>query len=1269
MKSINWNDYTAPDFQQFCNTFLSFEFGKTFQPFNAQGQDNGIDGKFIGQYEGKSGEWRFQYKFHLTARRTGVQALKKEIKSEAGKLKAETEFVLLTNVELLPQEQQELLAMFQQNKPASSSAICEIWDGAKIHSLSLRYPLLWLWLEDGFSNAQLVDYRNAFGKLLSGSIDDLFTFTNKFACREDKIEELKLFVESEHQVCLITGEAGIGKTRLVIELFKQYEFSDEIICLALITKHIDFDKLAKALAGSKIILLLVDDAHEYDPKTISDLNQLVNQSKGSAKLILTAREIQSHNSIQLIKEYERVNIQRIKLDVLSREQTMNLFKSELTNNFYRNFVSELTTITHGRPILIVAVLKAAHNGMLIEQVKTDDLLNGYVENYFDLFIAELNKETGVEKLKAKKLLRLVCLLEPFSFTDIELVKKMAAFIKTDEDNISCALNMLIERSFVSGRWEQSIKPDYYSDILLKQADRDFTEKAVEHFGERIQNIISNLASADDSKKSTNSLLDEILYKYIKPIGYSTNSIEVAGILDTVDNISYFKTEIARKTVEYYLTGLKNKQGAVYADFENTERYNTFGGSSLIEKIKAILSQLLYDEQSFVFVYKTVFELSEIFTEAKVLKTVFQFARRDAIEHFRSIRQFFFVKKVKKEFTFFTKEKQLFAIECLKSFFIHDFNSAVAAGPNRDSITITTYYIPSSAEIKQLRKEVIELFIEIYRTTIDESIRTIVLEELLDIPRGISATSRNSIKYDGDDEIKIVLEFVRDEAFSVPQAAQKDILDRLFWFKQWKINEVFFPLLDEIKEQMIPRNLAEELIRLFAQSENRYDYDKAKEDIKISLRRIYQTTEAKKVAEGLSSVYNSYVNNLYNFHFGITTLAFEFHELAMAVYDELWSINRVLIYHYGYIILNAVRFEFQEEVFFWKRIELLQCEASVDADNMLLYVYGVKQAKMMIVTDRDLDVIAAIANKKVQQNNFSLARPLVVCVVHKPELGLSLGRDYLLRSNNQEADHFFLFLFDNIDACYETMRTLSLEGTLRYELAYNMERCLNAVFKEEGESAIFDYIMKRIELKRNMFKLDSRYFSYELLPDGKHAHLLDDIDDNLRTRIYGRFVDWYCQNTFVYMEVLFLDNVFKFFNRVEYLTEPVSEVLHSILKERATDTNSLIRLLEILQVYHDKNDLLISLVEEIYVAALKNGIDEEVQRNDIYFKTYQALTNVGVKSGTVGQPFHVDIHLKELLEQYQAKISKNSPFYEIVQNAIQSTQRAIDDSYDRGNETW
>lgn len=1270
MKAINWSNYTPADFQRFCNSFLSFEFGKPFQPFNAAGRDGGIDGKFSGEYSGAKGEWRFQYKYHSTARKTAVNTLHTEIKTEATKLGTETFFILLTNIELLPQEEQKLVLAFQENKPKNSNTDCEIWDGAKIHSLSLQYPLLWLWLDDGFITAQVIEYKTVFQKLLSGSIDDAFTFTNKFGYREDKIAELFEFVQSDKKVCLITGEAGIGKTRLVVEFFKQLDFvGDDAICLVLMTKQIDFDKLSYAFTGSQKILLLVDDAHEYDPKTISDLNNLVATAVVSVKLILTAREIQSSNSIRLIKEYERLNIQRIKLDVLSREDTHKLLEQELYNSFYLNYINELTAITYGKPILIVAILKAAHKNLRIEQVKADGFLSDYVVNYFNLFIEELIKDTGISKLKANKLLQLVCIVEPFSYADKEFVRKMAAFIQADEDAVVYALKLLSDHSFVSGRYEQIVKPDYYSDIIVKQAERGFTEEVVNYFAEKISNIIANLASADDTKSNSNSLLDEILYKYIEPVAYLNASTIVSGILSTIDNVSYFKTDIAQKTVELYIQGFKNIDSSVYKDFEGRKQYNLFGGSSDLDKIKSILSNLLYHEKCFGFVYTKVFELFDCWRDAKLLLPVFQFSKKDAIEYFTSIRQFYFIERLKTEFAEYGRERQLFAIEYLKAFLTHDFTAAAATGQGMESITITTYYIPASTDIKALRKEIIDLMIGIYKRAIDESFQTILLETLLDIPRGILATTRNPTPYDGDDEIGYVFTFLRDEAALVPQSAQKEVFEKLFWFKQWKINESFLPIMEEIKERMSPRNFTEQLIQLFAQAENRLNFDKAEKDLKESLHQIYNTTDASVIAEGLSSVYNAYGNKLYNFHLGITELAFHFNKLSMEVYLELWQLNRSLVYQYGYVILNALYFEFHENTFFWEQINLLEKEDSVEADNMLLWVYGTRQAKMMVVSNKDLDVIEKIAKKKHLQNNFNLARPLVVCVVHNPELGLELGIEFLSRCNNQEADHFFLFLYDNADACYDVLKILVLEGTLRFELAYNMERCLNEVFKREGGNIFFDYVMRRVENKREMLKADTRYFNYELLPDGKYSHLLDGIDETVRSKLFARIVDWYCNSELSFVEIMFLDGLFEFFNRVNYLTEETATALREVLNRNKDNVNALIRLLEILKVYHDKNNVLISLVNDIYITAFKAGTEHERQKKDINFKAYQALTTLGVKSGTAGQPFQVDIDLKDLLETYLPSVPSDSPFYGIMQSAIHLTKRNIEDSYDRGNETW
>lgn len=1270
MKEIKWNNFTPDQFQRFCNSFLSFEFGNQFRPFSAKGRDGGIDGKFSGEYNGVKGDWRFQYKHHVTAPRTAVNTLKAELRGESEKLNSEDFFILLTNVEILPKDEQDLLEIFETNKPKDSNAKCEIWDGAKIHSLSLRYPLLWLWLDDGFDTAQIIHYKIAFEKLLSGSIADTFTFTNTFGYRDDKMAELNQFVESDKKVCLVTGEAGIGKTRLVVEFFKQFEHKKNAsICLVLMTKHIDFDKLSNAMAGSQKILLLVDDAHEYDPKTISDLNNLVTIAGADVKLILTAREIQSANSIRLIKEYERVNIQRVQLELLSRENTYELLKQVLKNHFYSNYIDILTRITYGKPILIVAVLKAAEKNMRIEQVKTDNLLRSYVLGYFNLFIEELISSTNISKLKAQKILQLICIVEPFNFNDKEFIKKIAAFINIDEEIVEHALKLLSDHSFVSGRYEQMIKPDYYSDIILTQADPRFTEEVVKHFVEKMSNIIANLASADDSNNNSGSLIDKILNKYIEPIEYLNAGTLISEMLDTIENVSYFKINVAQKTVDLYIKGLKKPESGVYKEMEGRRRYNHFGGSSNIDKIKLILFNLLYHEECFDFVYTKVFEIFDIVKDSKILLSVFKFSRREAIEHFTGIRQLFFINRLKTEFVTYSKERQIFGVEFLESLLSLEFTDAAATGSGRDTITITTYYIPASIEIKALRKKIIDLMIHIYKDSDDTEFKSMLLETLLEIPRSILATTRNPTPFDGNDEIGFVLNFLCSEAESVPQSAQKEILEKLFWFERWRIDDSFLPIMNEIKMRMSPRNLTEQLIQLFAQAENRLDFDKAEKVVRESLMEIYKNEDANAIAEGLSSVYNAYGTKLYNFHFGFTELANHFSSLSMEVYLKLWQLNRDLVFQYGYVILNALHFTFLENVFYWEQVELLEKEDLVAADNMLLWIYATRQAKMMDVSERDLDVIARIARKKRPENNFNLTRSLVVCVVHSPDLGLELSRDFLSRCNNQEADHFFLFLHDNADNCYNTLKILALEGTLRFELAHNMEVCLNEVFKEEGEQVIFDYIMKRVENKRALFKTDTKYFNLELLPEGKHSHLLDNIDDTVRSSLFKRIINWYCISEFNPAEVLFLNKLFEFFKKVDYLTVEMEADIRIVFNGVKNNSIYLLRLLEILQVYHDKNDLLFTLVEDIYDATLIAGTENDQQRKDIDFRAYYALTSLGVKSGTPGEPFQVDIDLMHLLESWLHKVPSDSKFFNIMQSAINSTKRNIDDSHDRGNETW
>ena len=129
------------------------------------------------------------------------------------------------------------------------------------------------------------------------------------------------------------------------------------------------------------------------------------------------------------------------------------------------------------------------------------------------------------------------------------------------------------------------------------------------------------------------------------------------------------------------------------------------------------------------------------------------------------------------------------------------------------------------------------------------------------------------------------------------------------------------------------------------------------------------------------------------------------------------------------------------------------------------------------------------------------------------------------------------------------------------------------------------------------------------------------------------------------------------------------MFRKLLQKFMSDPGALLNLLEILRVYHDKNDALLSLIEDIFVAGITSENVTDDQKKDMFYKGYRALTEVGVKSGTPGKPFQVDLDLKDLLERRLSDVSPDSPFYSPLTNAINSVKQNIESSFDKENETW
>lgn len=1263
MESINWGNYTGQEFQLFCNSLLSFEIGKEFRPFNAPGKDYGIDGYFEGQYNNKGGKWRFQYKFHNVARKQAISLLKADLKEEVKKLQDEDHFILLTNVEFLPQEfksiLEETIAELETNKSI------EIWDGSKIFSLYLQFPLLKLWLTEGFTTSILLDYKVSFQKYLNANIEDPYTLGNYFIARQDKLIELNEFYQSAKSTAMIIGEAGIGKTRLIVEFFKLLEKNEEsITCLVLMSKSFDFDKIKFALTGNKKIVILIDDAHEYSPEKIIDMITLCNLSP-NVKLILSSRQLQFHNSFRLIKEYEQNEIYKLNLSELSRDDTKALFKHELVNHYLFSFLSELTEISHGKPILIVLLLKAAKSNTPIADIKKHNFLIDYVTNYFNSFCKRIMDECQISRLKANVLLQALCLLEPLNYNDTKVSDKIASILQFDNSCVALSLNVLKESGFVSGRYEFSIKPDFYSDIFLKNAPKDFIEKSIVEFPEYLNNIIINLSAVEEVEQSS-SILDEILNFYVSKIK-DENTFGIKSIFDTVFNVTYVKPEIAKKAVTLFIESLMTVGHSLSIEFFEYRSYFLSLSDSVFGKVLRVLTNLLYKSEFYSFVYNSIFQLNEVLKVSEPLTNVFKFSKTDFAQNYDLSRQLFFVEKFKSEFKNLSPEQLLFGIECCYVFLIHDFESTSWDG-NGTQLTITTYYIPNSSKVKRLRKITIELFFETYNCVEDIKLKKQLLHKLLDIPRGIFATKNNKIIYKGDDEIESILFFLKAESNNFHFSFQKEVLDKLYWYSRWGIHPKFQLLIDEVKEKLKPDSFIEKLIHLFAKSESNDNYRKAEENIKTQSKKLIEKNSAEDIAEGLMQI-NMYHNNEFHyFHLFIVELTDNFSEKSQEVYNILWNNSKEFIYRYGANFLQSQYFNHKQEAFYWSKVDELLSVNVVQADDALLFVYTFHHASVLKLSDSDLALIEKIFRKKNSGNNFSLARALVAYLVNDKSKGEELCIEFLNECNNREAEIFFLYLHDNVSVIYPQLKNLFLGASVRFNLDYNIEICFNEICKNEGISTVLEYLIKRFEYKKASLVTENRPANYDFLPDGEHSHLLEGIEEITKYQLFGKALDWYISLNVNALEQLFAVELLDYLKQTNGMNTAHIEIFNvAIVKCKGEE--QIKRLLEAITIFHYKDENLINLVIDAYYTGIKINSTDKDYLKDLNFKAYAAITTVGVKSGTAGLPFQVDIDLRDLVREQMKKHDTQSAAFQILKYIFNSVEKDIQDSDDRNNETW
>lgn len=165
-----------------------------------------------------------------------------------------------------------------------------------------------------------------------------------FQFRDNEKTVLKQAVLSSSAV-VITGKAGVGKTRLVLEIMKEFEHEEKYKILCIKNNNLPiYDDLVCHLEEKGKYILFVDDANE-----LIGLNHVINyvikdNNDFEVKVVVTVRDYVKIDVEKTILKYVQPKI--INIEVLNKNQIAEFLKTNF-NIHNEKYISQIMKISKG----------------------------------------------------------------------------------------------------------------------------------------------------------------------------------------------------------------------------------------------------------------------------------------------------------------------------------------------------------------------------------------------------------------------------------------------------------------------------------------------------------------------------------------------------------------------------------------------------------------------------------------------------------------------------------------------------------------------------------------------------------------------------------------------------------------------------------------------------------------------------------------------------------------------------------------------------------
>jgi len=389
----------------------------------------------------------------------------------------------------------------------------------------------------------------------------LFNHAYPLVGREDILEQLDNFLESDKKVDLLYGRGGIGKSKILLEFSREFEKKHSEWKLRLTREGIVLSEDSIRSLPAQKCVVIVDDAHRREDLSI--LLNLAQQYPERVKIILSCRpqgldyiratlnrggfDPREVETIQEIKELGQSDLEELGRRVLGKD--------------HQRYLEPLIQIAKDSPLVLVIGGRLVSEGAVDLSLldRHDEFHRTVFDRFQDVLIGKVSDKLGAEF--CRDLLSLISALSPVKPQMESFQEQASKFLNIERNKLIDAISILESAGVLLRRgYSLRISPDILSDHILYNAcitpqreQTGYAQKVFHTFGTIFpENVLFNLSELDWRVAREGKSLDLLgeIWEIIENEFKDAPHFQRSHILILLERVAYFQPKRTLSLVDY-----------------------------------------------------------------------------------------------------------------------------------------------------------------------------------------------------------------------------------------------------------------------------------------------------------------------------------------------------------------------------------------------------------------------------------------------------------------------------------------------------------------------------------------------------------------------------------------------------------------------------------------------------------------------------------------------------------------------------------------------